>query len=78
MLIGERPADVEEIKLRVIAVLSDGTTIERKVVIQTVSGEIQPLEDKRSEVIPLFSDRLRAEAGRDDADFDQLLKALAR
>ena len=78
VLIGERPVDVEEIKLRVIAILSDGTTIERSVVIQTMSGEIKPLEDKRANVVPLFTDQLRTEATRGDAEFDNLLKALGR
>jgi len=38
LLVGERPADSERVELRIIAVLSDGTTIERDVVIQTSSG----------------------------------------
>jgi hypothetical protein len=78
VLIGERPVDVEEIKLHVIAVMSDGTTIERDVVIQTNSGEIQPLaETKRSEAVPLFSDQLTRFADAGQTDFDRLLVALA-
>ena len=78
VLIGERPADVEVIKLRVIAILSDGTSIERDVVIQANSGEIKPLNEKRAEAPPLFSDDLKAKVGQSDAAFDQLLKSLAR
>jgi VCBS repeat-containing protein len=78
VLIGERPVDVEEIKLHVIAVMSDGSTIERDVVIQTNSGEIQPLKDtKRTDVMPLFSDQLRQFAERDETEFERLLTALA-
>ena len=78
VLMGEHPVDVEVIKLRVIAIMSDGATIERDVVIQTNSGEIQPLkETKRSDATPLFSDQLTTFAERDQAEFDRLLKALA-
>jgi hypothetical protein len=78
VLIGERPVDVEEVKLHVIAVMSDGTTIERDVVIQTNSGEIQPLkETKRSDAMPLFSDQLRQFADAGDNEFERLLLALA-
>ena len=78
VLMGERPVDAEEIELHVIAVMSDGTTIERDVVIQTNSGEIQPLkETKRTDVIPLFSDQLRQFAKRDETEFERLLTALA-
>jgi hypothetical protein len=58
--------------------MSDGTTIERDVVIQTNSGEIQPLkETKRSDAMPLFSDQLRHLAERDNTEFERLLLALA-
>ena len=78
VLIGEHPVDVEVIKLRVIAVMSDGTTLERDVVIQTNSGEIQPLkETKRADATPLFSEQLTTFAERDQTEFERLLKALA-
>jgi Cadherin-like domain len=77
VLIGERPVDQEVVKLRVIALMSDGSTIERHVVIQTTSGEIQPLESKRADVAPMFSDQLDQYANAEDQSFDELLRALA-
>jgi hypothetical protein len=82
-LTGHRPADSETLKLKVIGILSDGTTIERDVVIQTISGEIQPLEgsnlagSKRAALAPTFSEQLRTFAEARDAAFDQLQLALA-
>ena len=47
-------------------------------VIQTNSGEIQPLnESKRSDMMPLFSDQLTTFAERDQTEFERLLQALA-
>jgi large repetitive protein len=75
---GHRPADAETLKLKVIGILSDGTTVERDVVIQTISGEIQPLAGaKRADLAPLFSDQLRTYAEAPDAAFDRLQLALA-
>ncbi len=78
VLIGERPVDVEAIRLRIIALLSDGTTVERDVEIQTVSGEIKPYTAKHVAVVPLFSDQLRTQTEQDGSDIESLLKALAR
>ncbi|MGQ0672289.1 MAG: Ig-like domain-containing protein, partial [Hyphomicrobium sp.] len=76
VLIGERPADSERVELRVIAVLSDGTTIERQVVIQTNSGEIQPLNPgQRAELLPMFTDQIEAQSRQ--ADLERLALALA-
>ena len=81
VLMGERPVDVERLELHISATLSDGTIIDRDVVIQTSTGEIQPLaEGKRSEIVPLFSDQLRQHAERLHRGGDQfgdLLRALA-
>jgi large repetitive protein len=75
---GHRPADTETLQLKVIGILSDGTTIERDVVIQTISGEIQPLAGaKRAELAPTFSDQLRTFAEAPDVAFDRLQLALA-
>ena len=78
VLMGERPVDAEEVKLHVTAILSDGSTIERDVVVQTNSGEIQPLKlGKRSEAAPLFTDQLGHFAKLNDNQFERLLSALA-
>jgi hypothetical protein len=75
---GHRPADSETLKPKVTGVLSDGTTVERDVVIQTTSGEIQPLKaDKRATFAPTFSDQLQTYADAQDIDFDRLQLALA-
>ena len=78
VLIGQRPADVEQINLRVIAILSDGTTIEREVTVQTNSGEIQPFKPgKRAEIAPLFSEQLAQRLLLDSKERDELALALA-
>lgn len=78
LLIGNRPIDSEELKLRVIARLSDGTTIERHVVIQSVTGEIQPLQlERRADLAPIFTDQLERETRRASVDIDSLAAALA-
>lgn len=78
VLMGERPVDAEEVKLHVTAILSDGSTIERDVVVQTNSGEIQPLVlGKRTETAPLFSDQIQHFAQGRDNGFAKLLAALA-
>jgi large repetitive protein len=75
---GHRPADSETLKLKIIGILSDGTTIERDVAIQTLSGEIQPLEgSKRADLAPTFSEQLRTYAEAPDIAFDRLQLALA-
>ena len=78
LLIGERPADAEEIQLRVIAVLSDGTLIERDVRIQTMSGEIQALTTgKRAELVPMFTNQIEAQLPDRQSGMDDLARALA-
>jgi hypothetical protein len=78
VLMGERPVDAEEVKLHVTAILSDGSKIERDVVVQTNTGEIQPLKlGKRSDAAPLFTDQLGHFAQLNDNNFEKLLLALA-
>jgi hypothetical protein len=63
LLAGKRPANSETLNLRVIAVLSDGTSETREVTIRTNSGEIQPLSPgKHTEVPTRFSHHLRSTA----------------
>jgi large repetitive protein len=77
-LTGHRPADIETLKLKVIGILSDGSTIERDVIIQTISGEIGPLAgSKRADLAPTFSEQLRTYADAQDVAFDRLQLALA-
>ncbi len=80
VVMGERPADVERIELHITATLSDGSVIERDVVVQTNSGEIKPLTPmRRSDVVPLFTDQLRQHAAVQHShslEFSTLLRAL--
>ena len=78
VLIGQRPAGNETINLKVIAILSDGTNIERDVTVQTISGEIQPLKsERRSDVMPMFTDQLQTQLTRGLLELEQLERALA-
>ena len=78
VLMGERPANSEVVSLRVVAILSDGSTIERNVLIQTTSGEIQPLASgKRSEFGPAFDTQIERHAASFAPSFDQLTEVLA-
>ena len=57
--IGKVPANIERIAVRVTAVMSDGRINTRDVVIETRTGEIQPVAaERRGEVVPLFSQQL--------------------
>jgi hypothetical protein len=60
-LIGRNPVDIEMIKLRVVAVLDDGSTVVREVEIQTSTGEIQPLAAGRQTMLaPTFRQQLQS------------------
>ena len=77
LLIGEHPADVEVLRLRVIAILSDGTTITREVEIRTSTGEIQALlVERRTEVPRMFSDQLESGHMLSPREIDDLADAL--
>ena len=80
LVMGERPADVDRIELRVKAVFSDGTEVTRFVTVDTNSGEIQPLLQKRSEIDrpALFSQQFAANSDPQQPDTDLLAAALAR
>jgi hypothetical protein len=55
VLIGERPANVDRIGLRITIIYSDGSSESRSVLIETTSGEIKPIEQKRTDrVLPFF------------------------
>ncbi|MEM7750445.1 MAG: hypothetical protein AAF346_19500, partial [Pseudomonadota bacterium] len=52
LLLGERPADVEQLQLRIDVVYSDGTSESRAVKIETNSGEIQPFSQQQASAAP--------------------------
>lgn len=79
LMLGKRPTDVETIQLRIVAVMADGRTVTRDVVVVTQSGEIQPLKlEKRTEFLPLFSDQLMRRAESRVEAIEQLRRAVSR
>ncbi|MEM9358715.1 MAG: cadherin-like domain-containing protein, partial [Pseudomonadota bacterium] len=52
LLLGERPADVEQLKLRIEVIYSDGTSESRAVKIEANSGEIQPFSQQQASTAP--------------------------
>ncbi len=76
-LIGERPVNVERIEIRVIAVLEDGTTIEKDVVIDTVAGDVKPLaSSQRTELPAMFSKQFAAATKLNGAEVEALARVL--
>ena len=47
LLIGQRPANIESIDLRVTVIYTDGTFEEKSVRIETMSGDIKPVALQR-------------------------------
>ena len=77
-LIGERPVNLESIEIRVIAVLEDGTTIEKDIIINTVTGDVKSLTNsQRTELIPMFSKQFAAAPKLNDREIEKLARALA-
>ncbi len=64
LIVGRRPADIEELLLRVMVIYADGRSETRAIQIETVSGEIKALqrEPKVSEPTGSPADRARAAA----------------
>ena len=76
---GRRSANAETLDLRVTAILSDGTESTQSVRIQTRTGEIQPLDDRRSDLAPpLFRDQFRSLAHLTDRESTALAAMLAQ
>ncbi|MEL6311486.1 MAG: hypothetical protein AAFQ17_03820, partial [Pseudomonadota bacterium] len=60
VLMGERPVDVEELELSVVIEFDDGSSETRRVRIQGETGEIQNVEERRSELRPpMFEEQFR-------------------
>jgi hypothetical protein len=77
VLMGEHPANVEVLELKVIAIRGDGSTIVREVRIDTNTGEILPLDRvQRSEAPLMFGDQLRAQAMLSEHEIGNLARAL--
>jgi hypothetical protein len=79
LVAGKWPVDQDTVDLKVIAILSDGTTITRDVHIQTNTGEIQPLRDRCTLETPkMFSDQLRLRSGDPASDLQLLRSVIGR
>ncbi|MBX9926717.1 MAG: cadherin-like domain-containing protein, partial [Hyphomicrobiaceae bacterium] len=75
LLVGQRPADVEQIGLRVIVVFSDGTTEAKSVSIETMSGEIKPLlVGDRADIRLPFMEQLAGGNSGLDREFERALE----
>ncbi len=78
VLIGRHPVDIDNVRLRVTAILSDGSSVSREVEIQTMSGEIQSLvPGKRSELPRFFTEQLRTQGMLNPAQVTSLADAIA-
>jgi hypothetical protein len=79
MFVGERPADVEMLKLRVTVIYSDGSTETKYFEIETVSGELKPLKAGRGAglAVPFHEQFAVTEPSAADAieELVELLKA---
>ena len=65
LLVGKYPVDLEHLGLRVVIVYTDGSTAERSVVIETMSGEIRAVPGEvAANDAPSFRDQLDALGGR--------------
>ena len=58
LLMGERPADAEQLQLRIEVVYADGTSESRTIMIETNSGEVQPFSGQQAGAAPkMFADQ---------------------
>ena len=80
MLIGERAADEEIIKIRVEAIYTDGSVVIQEVQIDTATGEIRPISaGKQGSLAPaLFADQFRARPMLTPDQVQSLARAIAR
>ena len=62
LIIGRRPADVEELLLRVMVIYADGRSETRGIQIETVSGEIKPMPRESKVSAPVGSQHDQASA----------------
>lgn len=77
-VIGERPADVEVIELRIEALLEDGSVIEKDVRINTLTGDIQAIgPERRAELAPMFTRQLGASPRLTGEEVEALGRVLA-
>ena len=77
VLIGRHPVNIEHVRLRVTAILTDGSTVTREVEIKTISGEIQHIAPgKRSELPSFFNEQLRTHGMLNPAQVAGLAEAI--
>jgi len=78
LLIGERPADLETIELRIEGICSDGSRVVQDVHIDVTTGEIKPLKPlQHGEAAPLlFRDQLYADRELSPDEIERLAEAI--
>ncbi len=82
LLLGERPANIETLELRVEGIYNDGGRVIQEVTIQAVTGEIQPLKPVRqgqlSDPPALFKNQFWAAPQLTPGEVETLGRAIAR
>ena len=60
MLLAEYPAEIQELKLKIIVIFADGTSVNHSVNIQTASGEVISAQDSgNGNNAPTFDEALK-------------------
>ncbi len=72
VLIGERPANIDRIRLRITVVYSDGSSESKDVMIETMSGEIKPSFQKRADHAVPFFEQFTSNKPLNDDDIEGL------
>jgi hypothetical protein len=78
LLVGQRPANLDQLTLRITVLYTDGTFETKEVRIDTHSGEIEPMQAKRGASLPVpFTEQFAVQVPLDDDDVAELGRALA-
>ncbi|MEW5964335.1 MAG: Ig-like domain-containing protein, partial [Pseudomonadota bacterium] len=78
VLIGQRPADLNALALRITVLYSDGSFETKEVEVDAISGEIEALAAKRGASLPVpFTEQFAVQVPLNDDDVAELARALA-
>jgi hypothetical protein len=79
MVAGRWPANMEDVDLRVTAILSDGSTVTRDVRVDTNTGQIKEIENNKATERPrFFSDELQNQTIRPGQNTERLQQLFGR
>ena len=76
-LMGERPANIDTISLKVVIIYSDGTSETKSVASETMSGEIKPIAEIRAEQVLPFTHQFSSAPSVPAEAIDDLAALLA-